>query len=160
MVDSGKKRFRLSLKLKLSLLITLLIVLSVVLVGDYLLDQAKNSLRGEITKRGNTIAQQLSASAKNPLVTRDELTLSLLVRDALKDPDVAYVIVADEDGKIVAHGDLNAIGKKYQRPASLAPLGNALLVRSYNDPAGGEIIDFAVPLEFSQVRVGALYLGF
>jgi class 3 adenylate cyclase len=160
MTEAGKKRFRLSLKLKLSLLITLLIVLSVVLVGDYLLDQAKNSLRGEITKRGSTIAQQLTASAKNPLVTRDELTLSLLVRDALKDPDVAYVIVADEDGKIVAHGDLNAIGKKYQRPASLTALANTILVQSYNDPAGGEIIDFAVPLDFSNVRVGALYLGF
>jgi len=160
MTDAGKKRFRLSLKLKLSLLITLPIVLSVILVGDYLLDQAKNSLRGEITKRGSTIAQQLTASAKNPLVTRDELTLSLLVRDALKDPDVAYVIVADEDGKIVAHGDLNAIGKKYQRPASLTALANTILVQSYNDPAGGEIIDFAVPLDFSNVRVGALYLGF
>ena len=160
MGESGKKRFRLTLKLKLSLLITLLIVLSVVLVGDYLLDQATDSLRAEITKRGSTIAQHLAASAKNPLVTRDELTLSLLVRDALKDADVAYAIVADEDGKIVAHGDLNAIGKPYQRPAALAPLAKALLVRSYKDPAGGEIIDFAVPMEFSQVRVGALYLGF
>jgi len=160
MADAGKKRFRLSLKLKLGLLITLLIVLSVLLVGDYLLDQAKESLRGEITKRGSTIAQHLAASAKNPLVTRDELTLSLLVRDALKDPDVAYVIVVDEDGKIVAHGDLNAIGKKYQRPTSLKPLANATLVQSYDDSAGGEIIDFAVPLEFSKVRVGALYLGF
>jgi adenylate cyclase len=160
MADPGKKRFRISLKVKLSLLITLLIVLSVVLVGDYLLDQAKNSLRGEITKRGSGIAQYLAASAKTPLVTRDELTLSLLVRDALKEPDVAYVIVADEDGKIVAHGDLTAIGKKYQRPSSLEPLANTLLVRSYNDPAGSEIIDFAVPLEFSKVRVGALYLGF
>jgi class 3 adenylate cyclase len=160
MADPGKKRFRLSLKLKLSLLIILLIVLSVALVGDYLLDQAKNSLSGEITKRGSSIAQYIAASAKNPLVTRDELTLSLLVRDAVKDPDVAYVIVADEDGKIVAHGDLSAIGKTYQRPASLPPLVNAVQVQSYKDPAGGEIIDFAVPLEFSQVRVGALYLGF
>jgi adenylate cyclase len=160
MAEADKKRFRLSLKLKLSLLITLLIVLSVLLVGDYLLDQAKTSLRDEITKRGSTIAQNLAASAKNPLVTRDELTLSLLVRDALKDQDVAYLIVVDEDGKIIAHGDLAAIGKKYQRPASLSALGNSVLVQSYNDPAGGEIIDFAVPLEFSKVRVGALYLGF
>ena len=43
------------------------------------------------------------------------------------------MIVADEDGKIVAHGDLTAIGKKYQRPASLAPLTDTVLVRSYND---------------------------
>jgi len=160
MADAAKKKFRLSLKLKLSVLITLLIVLSVILVGDYLLDQAKESLRGEITKRGRTIAQQLAASAKNPLVTRDELTLSLLVRDALTDPDVAYVIVVDEDNQIVAHGELSLIGKKYQRPASLKPLANDMLVQSYDDTAGGEIIDFGVPLEFSKVRVGALYLGF
>ena len=35
-----------------------------------------------------------------------------------------------------------------------------MLVQSYDDTDGGEIIDFAVPLEFSKVRVGALYLGF
>lgn len=160
MAEASKKPFRLTLKLKLGLLITLLIMLSVLLVGDYLLDSAKESLRGEITKRGSTIAQHLAASAKNPLVTRDELTLSLLVRDALKDSDVAYVIVVDEDSKIVAHGDLTAIGKQYQRPPGLKDLRDATLVQSYDDSAGGEIIDFAVPLEFSKVRIGALYMGF
>lgn len=160
MADTDKKKLRLTLKSKLSLLITLLIVLSVAVVGDYLLDSAKDSLRAEITKRGGTIAQHLAASAKNPLVTRDELTLSLLVRDTLKDPDVAYAIVVDEDDKIVAHGDLTSVGKKYQRPGALQPLANQTAVQSYDDGAGGEIIDFAVPLEFSKVRIGALYLGF
>jgi len=158
--EPSNPKFRLSLKLKLSLLITLLIVLSVLLVGDFLLDEATTSLRREMTKRGLTIANNLAASGKNALVTHDELTLNLLVRDALKDEDVAYVIFTDDDGKVVAHADLNFVGKQLERPKGLQPLANALMVQGYDDGKGGEIFDFAVPLEFSKVRLGALYLGF
>jgi adenylate cyclase len=160
LAESANRKFRLSLKIKLSLLITLLIVLSVLLVGDFLLDEATTSLRREMTKRGLTIANNLAASGKNALVTHDELTLNLLVRDALKDEDVAYVIFTDDDGKVVAHADLNFVGKQLDRPKGLQPLANALMVQGYDDGKGGEIFDFAVPLEFSKVRLGALYLGF
>ena len=160
MVNRFSLKFRVPLKVKLSLLITLLIVLSVLLIGDYLLQYAEKSLTAEITKRGFTIARDLSTSAKNPLVTRDELTLSILVRDALRDEDVAYAIITDDDGKIVAHGDLNYVGKQLERPKGLKPAGEEMLVQSYADSMGGHIIDFAVPMEFSKVRMGALYLGF
>ena len=153
-------KFRVPLKVKLSLLITLLIVASVLLIADYLLEHAETSLTAEITKRGYTIARDLSASAKNPLVTRDELTLSLLVRDALRDEDVAYAIIVDDDGKVVAHGDLNYVGNQVERPAGLKPLADQMLVQSYAVAKGGHIIDIAVPIEFSKVRIGALYLGF
>jgi len=156
----SSRKFRLSLKVKFSLLITLLIVISVLLVGDSLLDRAESSLTSEITKRGLTIARDLAASTRNPLATHDELTLNVLVRDALRDEDVSYVIVADDDGKIVAHGDLNFVGKQVERPKELKPLANDLLVQTYADSQGGHIIDFAVPLEFSKVRLGSLYLGF
>ena len=154
-------RFRVPLKVKLSVLITLLIVLSVLLVSDFLLKQAESSLTAEITKRGYTIVNHLAAGAKNPLVTRDELTLSILVRDALRDEDVSYAIITDDDNIIVAHGgDLNYVGKALERPKDLRPLGAEMLVQKYAAPKGGHIIDFAVPLEFSKVRIGALYLGF
>lgn len=154
------QKFRLSLKVKLGLLITLLIVLSVLLVSDFLLERAEVRLTDEITKRGFTIARDLAASAKNPLVTHDELTLSLLVRDALRDEDVSYAILVDDDGKIVAHGDLNLVGTQVVRPKGLKPLADQMLVQTYADPKGGHIIDFAVPMQFSKVRIGALYLGF
>jgi hypothetical protein len=108
--DARSKKFRLPLKLKLSFLITLLIALSVLLVGDFLLDRAETSLTAQITKRGLTIARDLAASARNPLVTHDELTLNLMVKDALRDEDVSYAIVVDEDNKVVAHNDLNLVG--------------------------------------------------
>ena len=152
-------RIRLSLKAKLSLLITSLVALTVLLVGLFLLRQQQQSLTAEMTKRGLTIAENFAASAKTPLLTGDELTLGVLVTDAMKDPDVAYALVADNDGKILAQSDTSAGTGPVSRPKDLAPLKDQLLIQTYSTN-GRRITDFAVPLIYSQVPVGALYLGF
>ncbi len=149
----------LSLKVKLSLLITSLVVLAVVLVGVFLLRQQQQSLTVEMTKRGLTLAENFAASAKTPLVTNDELTLAVLVKDAMKDSDVAYVIVADADGKVLAQSDPSATEGSMNRPSSLAPLKDDLLIQTYRT-GGRRMVEFGVPLVYSQVPVGALYLGF
>ena len=151
---------RVPLKIKLSLLITALVVLTVALVGLFLLRQQQQSLTAEMTKRGLTMAENFAAGAKTPLLTGDDLTLGVLVTDAMKDPDVSYVIVADHDGRVLAHSDPRAAVKStVERPKGLEPLKDRLLVQIYNTPQG-RIIDFAVPLVYSGVPVGALYLGF
>jgi adenylate cyclase len=155
----GGTAIRVPLKVKLSLLITALVVLTVVLVGLFLLRQQQQSLTAEMTKRGLTMAENFAAGAKTPLLTNDELTLGVLVTDAMKDPDVAYVIVSDQDGNVLAHSDARAVKTAVARPKELQPLTNRVLVQTYKTPQGG-IIDFAVPLVYSGVPVGALYLGF
>ncbi len=150
---------RVPLKVKLSLLITALVVLTVALVGLFLLRQQQQSLTAEMTKRGLTMAENFAAGAKTPLLTNDELTLGVLVTDAMKDPDVAYVIVADHDGKVLARSDARGVKTAVARPKELRPLENRILVQTYKTPQG-RIIDFAVPLVYSGVPVGALYLGF
>jgi adenylate cyclase len=147
------------LKLKLSLVITVLLAVTVVLLSAMLLRQQQQTLTVEMVKRGLTIAQNLAASAKNPLVSDDELTLNLLVKEALKDPDVAYVAITDEKGKILAHSDVHRVGRALERPSRLQPLGKELLVQTYEAAGDENIIDFSVPLSFRQVPVGALYLG-
>ena len=160
MPEEITRKFRHSLKFKLGLLITSLVVSTVLLISFFLLRQQQRSLTDEMTKRGLTIAQGLAASAKNPLLTNDDLTLNLLVKDAMRDDDVAYVVFADQDARILAHGDVSLVGKPFERPTGLKPVVNNLLVQSYADPKQGSLIDFAVPLEFSKVHLGALYLGF
>jgi adenylate cyclase len=151
---------RVPIKIKLSLLITALVVLAVGLVGLFLLRQQQQSLTAEMTKRGLTMAENFAAGAKTPLLTNDELTLGVLVTDAMKDPDVAYLIVADHDGKVLAHSDSRAMVKTaVERPKGLQPLKDRLLIQTYKTPQG-RVIDFAVPLVYSSVPVGALYLGF
>jgi adenylate cyclase len=148
------------LKLKLSLLITSLLALTVVLVSTFLLRQQQKTLTAEITKRGLTIAQNLADSAKNPVLTEDELTLNLLVKDAMKDDDVAYVAIVDETGKVLAHSEVGLVGRAFERAASLKPLGTGMLVQTYSVEGKGDLLDFSAPLTFRNVTVGALYLGF
>ena len=122
---------RLPLKAKLSLLITSLVALAVILVGIFLLRQQQQSLTVEMTKRGLTIAQNFAGSAKTPLLTNDELTLGVLVREAMRDPDVAYALVADNEGKILAQSDPSATDDPISRPRSLAALKDELLIQTY-----------------------------
>jgi adenylate cyclase len=152
-------RVRVPLKLKLGLLITALVVLAVVLVGAFLLKQQQQSLTAEMTKRGLTIAENFAASAKTPLITSDELTLAVLVKDAMKDPDVAYVIVTDAQGRALAESDPSPVHGPVKRPGHLHSLRDRTLVQSYA-VNGRRLIEFAVPLAYSQVPVGGLYLGF
>jgi adenylate cyclase len=156
----GRAGVRLSLKVKLTLLITTLLGVTVLLLSVFLVRQEQESLTQEMTKRGLTIARDLGNAAKNPILSNDELTLSLLVQDAMKDPDVVYAVFVDADGKIVAHPDLAQTGRRLERPSGLPLAGGEIQVTPYLDPRAGKVIDFAVPLVFSQVRVGSLYLGF
>jgi adenylate cyclase len=157
--NDSPRRLGVSLKLKLSLLITSLVVLAVGLVGVFLLQQQQRGLAAEMTKRGLTMAENLAAGAKSPLLTNDHLSLNVLVKDALKDPDVAYVVITDQDAKVQAHSDVALIGVPLERPAGLGYVRDALTIRTYAATGRGDIVDFAVPLTFSGVPVGALYLG-
>jgi adenylate cyclase len=154
-------KFRLPLKVKLSLLITGLVVLAVLLVSASLLRKQAQTLTDAVTKRGLTIAANLAGGAKSALVSNDDLTLNILVKEAMHDKDVAYVIFADEDGVVRAHSNVSMIGKRLTRPASLAVPTDRAVIQTYRPEDGeAEIIDFATPLAFSKTPVGTLYIGF
>ncbi len=153
-------RIRLTLKLKLSLLFAALLVLTVVTLSVALLDEQQKSLSAEMRKRGETIARDLAASARDPLLAKDTLTLNRLVKETMDHRDVRYAIITDHSGKILAHGDVSLIGKMLQRPAGLRPLADKLDVQTYSTPELGQLIDFSFPLAIRQTQVGAVYLGF
>ncbi|HEV8616551.1 MAG TPA: adenylate/guanylate cyclase domain-containing protein [Methylomirabilota bacterium] len=155
-----RRDFPLPIKVKLSLLITGLVALAVVLVGLFLLWKQEQTLTDAVTKRGLTIASHLSAGGKSALVANDDLTLNVLVKEALEDRDLAYVVFADETGVVHAHSDVTLIGRPLVRPPQLEAVGERMLVQRYRSDTNDEIIDFAVPLVFSKTPVGTLYVGF
>ena len=155
-----RRDFRLPLKVKLSLLITTLVALTVLLVGFSLLRRQEQALTEAVTKRGLSMAANLAAGGKSALATNDDLALNILIKEALRDRDVAYVVFADEKGLVHAHSDVTLIGKPVVRPEALKAVGKELLVQKYRTPADAEIIDISVPLVFSKTHLGTLYVGF
>src|SRR3989449_574928 len=160
MSQTGWRDVGSSLKAKISLIMTAVLMLAILLVAFFLLRQQQQSLTVEMTKRGLAIAQNLAAAARTSFLQRDALSLNVLVKDAMKDSDLAYVIITDEKGRVRAHSDFGRTGEIVERIAPLAPARDQLVVTTYRSLARGGIIDFAVPLTFSKVRLGALYLGF
>jgi adenylate cyclase len=148
----------LSLKLKLSLLITGLVTIAVFFVGFFLLQRQEEALTEAVKKRGLTIAANLAAGGKSALVTNDDLALNILVKEAMRDEDLAYVAFADDNNVVHAHSDVTQSGKPMARPAELKA-SDQLLIQTYR-AGSDEIIDFAVPLVFSKTAVGTLYVGF
>ena len=151
---------RFPLAVKLSLLIAALLALAIVAVSVYLLREEQAGLTTEMTKRGLTIAGDVASSARNPILANDELTLSLLVHDAMKDPDIAYVMLTDPAGRVLAHMDSALVGTPVQRPAGLPVAPAEVTIQPYTDAQRGRLIDFAMPLSFGGVPLGVLYLGF
>ena len=151
---------RLPLRLKLSVLIISLLTVTVVLVSGFLLRTQQRTLTDEMSKRGLTIAQNLAASAKTALLTRDDLGLQLLVRDVARDGDVVYVVVTDSAGKVIAHSHLAQLGRALERPDGATPLRDTVLVQTLSLAEHGDVLDFSVPLVFRQVHLGAAYVGF
>lgn len=151
---------RRSLRVKIGLLITGLVALSVLLLGGVLLYGEQRALSREMTKRGLAIAQNLSASARNAVLTRDEPTLNLLLADAMRQADVEYLVVTDRGGRVLAHTDVTRIGLPYARPKGLTAARDQTSIQTYTAPSGTRVVDFAVPLTFRATAIGALYLGF
>ena len=149
---------RVPLRLKLSVLMVALLSATVLLVSGFLLRAQQRTLGDEMRKRGLTMAQNLGAGAKTALLTEDDLGMQLLVRDVARDTDVAYVAVTDASDKVVAHSDLALLGRRLQRPATTR--GTEIVVRTLSREGQPDVVDFAVPLTFRDIRVGTAYVGF
>lgn len=152
--------WRIPLKVKLSLLIVTLLTITVVLLSGFLLRAQQRTLTEEIRKRGLTISQNLAASARSALLTKDNLALQLVVRDVMRDADVVYVAITDGTRKVIAHSDLTLVGRPLDRPADSVPLADTVVVQTFSVAGEAEILDFSTPLVFRQVTIGAAYVGF
>lgn len=63
-----------------------------------------DKITSQILKRDMKIAEYISHEIKDPLLTRDELALNLLLHDNLENlQDAEYIFIQDGKGKIVAH---------------------------------------------------------
>jgi sensor histidine kinase regulating citrate/malate metabolism len=149
----------LALVLKLALPITVLLLTAIVLLGSILLGRAERSLLDETSKRGQLIAQHLANTARSPLLTKDELALSLVVKEGMKESDIVYVVITDHQGTVVAQGDVSRGGRGRERATAQALTVTDPLVQSSVTAEHGRVLDVAIPLIFRRSTVGVVFVG-
>ncbi len=155
------KRFiTFSLGLKFIFLIALIISVMMYFVNQLNSAQMEHSLRTEIIKRGESVANNLAILAVEALSEKpiDILTLSATVKQIeADDVDIVEVFLIDQDHRILAHNDFDKTDKIYE-PALAINLDPNMLVQSYTDDRGTEFLFFTAPAQLNSELLATVHV--
>lgn len=151
---------RIPIRIKLSILITFIIVAIMTVSSYFHFSSQRDTFTKQMTRLGYTIVSNLSHNSSVPILENDEASLNILLEDVSKIEDIAYVIILDKKGTIMAHSDVNKADKPYE------PLSNAKLIEKAGDldiqkfkEGGRDLLDFSMPVKFNKITVGYIHAG-
>ncbi len=123
------------------------------LSGNVIHDLFDRSVRS----RGEALARELSDALANPLYYNDLEQVGALVRNTSRQQVVRYVLVFDEDGKLIHDGSAEVID--FGRPMSdpLAP--GAVAARALVVQQSPKVLDNAMPIMIGNQRIGGVRVG-
>jgi adenylate cyclase len=141
--------------------------------GFAIIRLVRNSFLEEIKLRGIILARNVAFSAEDPLMDEDDLTLTLLSRDALRHTGSIYAYILDQQGlvaaapaRLVRKGDSTEIvlednlWRKQMSQAIPVPEEADYAAETITDPQWGPIYEVAVPVMLGgQKKIGEVHVG-
>ncbi|HEY1139145.1 MAG TPA: EAL domain-containing protein [Lysobacter sp.] len=121
--------------------------------------QAMRTMVGQSLRRqGEVAVTQLAAALTNPLYYSDLDAVGALARSALAAPDVRYVIVFDEEGKVVHDGseDIAHYGRRMDDAMAKQVIASKALHTQFDD----RVMDVSMPILIGDERVGGVRIGY
>jgi diguanylate cyclase (GGDEF)-like protein len=163
-------RFGLQARYLVAMVATLIVVLALVGVllqrqttmqreVDVLGREAMEAMATEaLVRRGTAMTGQLANVLVNPLYFSDLDSIGDIVRTASRQPDVAYVLVYDEQGRIIHDGseDMAAYGQAMTDPLAAATVTSEKMLTQ----SSSEIMDVSQAIRIGDRRIGGVRVGF
>jgi HD-GYP domain-containing protein (c-di-GMP phosphodiesterase class II) len=152
---------RAGLKLQFILMTVTLVAITVFGSSYFFTRQERDVMLREMTRRGATIARNLSVISTDPLISNDNLSLATFVDSIMKNEGVVYGIILNEKGLILAHSRIDQVGKSYLEPKGVRPLSNEeILIQPYTNDNKEPILDIALPVVLRNgTRIGTVHVG-
>src|SRR5690554_568967 len=153
-----------------ALVLALLVVLAVVVVvlnrqevmRKEVLELGRESMHSlafdRLAERSEAAGVELATGLVNPLYYFDLEEIGVLLRSMLKQPDVAYAVVYDNDGAVIHDGSRDI--RSYGEVMDDAMAFEVVTARAPHVQANDEVLDVAVPLYIGDVRLGGLRVGY
>src|SRR5690606_35042416 len=153
-----------------ALVMALLVVLSVVamllnrqdVMRNEVLQLSAESMHAlafdRLAERSEALGVELATGLVNPLYYFDLDEIGVLLRAVLKQPDVAYAVVYDNDGTVVHDGSRDI--RSYGQAMDDAMAFEAVTARAPHIQVSDTVLDVAVPLYIGDVRLGGLRVGY
>jgi HAMP domain-containing protein len=152
---------RVGIKTQFIIMAVFLVILTVSVSSYFFIQQERQVLLREMSRRGITIARNLSTVSTDSVVSSDRLALTTFVASVMQNEGVAYAMIMDDKANILAHNKVENVGKSYVEPNGVRPLTNeSVLVQPYKNEAGEKIVDVSLPILLRNgVRIGTAGVG-
>lgn len=161
MVEQKGEGVRYGLRLKFIALISLLFIAMGTTLTWFFLSSTKDSLEDALKRRGASLAKGLAYNSIYGVLIGDTSALDRLVKGIKAEPDVAYLIIVDKDGKVLAHSDPSEVGKSYSDKLTKKGLEINELEIAKLDREG--VYDVSVPIGSTEAgitgKIGAVRIG-
>jgi diguanylate cyclase (GGDEF)-like protein len=121
-------------------------------------DSMRELVSDRLKRRGESAVAQLADSLTNPMYYSDLDAIGNIARAAMRQPDVAYVIVFDPQGRIVhdGSGDIPAYGQPMNDPFAF----EVVSARAPHTQSSDRIVDIASPIMIGDQRLGGVRVGY
>ncbi len=158
---------RLRLQAKFILITTSAIIILMVALGSVSVQREKAILYGDIERQGKLLGETLAIPILNDLIYErlglveeggllDNYLMEIFNR---RDLDLLYLVIIDEDGRVISHNDITEYGKVYSDPLTAhARSAEHTLIQRFAGK-GHAALDIGVPLSIGKKRWGTLKIG-
>jgi len=150
----------LPLFLKIWIVFILLILMILVPAGILIVKRGKQVASFEMIQRGNMLARHLAASARIPLLSRDNLALKLLIKEVGKDTDILYAFVTDAKNNVLVHtGSIDPLEVLRLPPRPARPGSNRGISPLFEGLDMSPFLDISAPVTYHEKAIGTFHLG-
>ncbi|MBI3810828.1 MAG: HAMP domain-containing protein [Nitrospirae bacterium] len=148
------------LRIKFIALISLLLIVSGTGLGWFFIDRTKSSLEEELKRRGLSLAKNLAYNSTYGVSIEDTGVLDRFVKGIVGESDVAYVMILDPRGKVLAHSIASEAGRVLTDEVTIKALeAKAPLVQSSYTVNKEATYDVAAPVVSQEERIGVVRVG-
>lgn len=126
---------------------------------DGLARDAVRSMAAEgLTRRGQSMAQQLADALTNPMYYSDLDAIGTLVRAAARQPDVEYVLVYDTHGRLIHDGsfDIAGYGRTMDDPLASGVVASRHMLTQWTP----RTVEVSEPIRVGDQPLGGVRIGF
>ncbi len=110
-----------------------------------------------VRSRGEALARELSDALANPLYYNDLEQVGALVRNTSRQQVVRYVLVFDENGRLIHDGTVDVL--KFGQPMSDPLAAGAAGARELVVQQSPRVLDNAMPIMIGNQRIGGVRVG-
>ena len=144
-----------SLQVKFSTLVVTVLVVACVGLAYVATQHERRALESAVERHGRALAQNLAEDAKEPLLSRDELSLGTLVHHSGDEEGLVAARLLDIDGRVAAS---LAEDERGEQRARLTASESGVVARGPSVERRGERLLIATPVVFSSTVVGEAQL--